>query len=93
MEKYELTEFMADLFKKYKVEEVKRIKIINHKYDRCGCTVLIYTASDRNVYCQLRYHTDAEMIKWIEERYDILDTQTYEYNAEVVVTIMVVRGK
>lgn len=91
MEKYELTEFMADLFKRYNVGAVKRIKIINHKYD--GCTVLIYTASGQNVGCRLEYHTDAEVIKWIEERYEIIDTQTYEYNAEMVVTIMVVRKK
>lgn len=91
MERCELTEFMAALFKRYKVKAVKRIKIINHKYE--GCTVLMYTESGQNVFCRLEYHTDTEIIKWIEERYEIIDTQTYEYNAEMVVTIMVVRRK
>lgn len=85
----ELAGFMEALFKRYKVETVKKIKTINYKYD--GCTVHIFTASGQNVGCRLEYHTDNDVIAWIKKRYDIVDTQQYAYDAVTLVTIMRVR--
>lgn len=87
----ELTVFMDYLFKAYRVREVKKIKIINHKYD--GCTTTLYMESGRNVICRLEYQTDNDVIAWIKERYDIVDTQTYACNAETTLTIMAVQEK
>lgn len=87
----ELIAIMDDLFRHYKIKLVKKIKIINHKYD--GCTVTLHMESGRNVGCRLEYHTDNDVIAWIKERYDIADVQKYAYDAETLVTTMMVREK
>lgn len=87
----ELIAIMDDLFRHYKIKVVKKIKIINHKYD--GCTVTLHMESGRNVLRRLEYHTDSDVIAWIKAKYDIVDTQWYGYDPETTVTTMMVREK